>query len=195
MGSCSSAIEPPSGGAKTSRVLPSDTGRSEIRWFRNEYGATPSTLRDYEAVLARMSLTLADKDPSDVSVDDLRDVIDLWGERSPRTRQTVTSIVRAFWSWAEEQGHIPISPGGADQAPAASLTASTPRKAHLRDRVASRSRDRRRVPKLSATPTSTRRSVSTDIATRPTSRSRWTPTPSGSTEQREDGSVPREDEA
>ena len=24
-----------------------------IRWFRNEYGATPSTLRDYEAVLAR----------------------------------------------------------------------------------------------------------------------------------------------
>ena len=32
-----------------------------LRWFRNEYGATPSTLRDYEAVLARMSLTLADR--------------------------------------------------------------------------------------------------------------------------------------
>src|SRR5438046_3957494 len=77
-----------------------------LRWFRNEYGATESTLRDYEAVLARMSLTLADKDPIDVSVDDLRDVIDLWGERSPRTRQKVTSVVRAFWSWAEEQGHI-----------------------------------------------------------------------------------------
>src|SRR6185312_14687441 len=65
-----------------------------LRWFRNEYGATPSTLRDYEAVLARMSLTLADKEPIDVSVDDLRDVIDLWGERSPRTRQKVTSVVR-----------------------------------------------------------------------------------------------------
>src|SRR6266498_1047255 len=61
-----------------------------LRWFRNEYGATESTLRDYEAVLARMSLTLADKEPIDVSVDDLRDVIDLWasvrrgpGRRSP----------------------------------------------------------------------------------------------------------------
>src|SRR5215471_5056540 len=34
-----------------------------LRWFRNEYGATDSTIRDYEAVLGRMSLTLADKDP------------------------------------------------------------------------------------------------------------------------------------
>ena len=67
-----------------------------LRWFRNEFGATESTLRDYEAVLARMSLTLADKEPIDVSVDDLRDVIDLWGERSPRTRQKVTSVVRAL---------------------------------------------------------------------------------------------------
>ncbi len=90
-----------------------------LRWFRNEYGATESTLRDYEAVLARMSLTLADKDPIDVSVDDLRDVIDLWGERSPRTRQKVTSVVRAFWSWAEEQGHIAISPAARIRRPRA----------------------------------------------------------------------------
>jgi integrase/recombinase XerC len=90
-----------------------------LRWFRNEYGATDSTLRDYEAVLARMSLTLADKEPIDVSVDDLRDVIDLWGERSPRTRQKVTSIVRAFWSWAEEQGHIAISPAARIRRPRA----------------------------------------------------------------------------
>jgi hypothetical protein len=61
-----------------------------LRWFRNEYGATESTIRDYEAVLARMSLTLADKEPIEVSIDDLRDVIDLWGERSPRTRQKVS---------------------------------------------------------------------------------------------------------
>jgi hypothetical protein len=26
-----------------------------LRWFRNEYGATDSTIRDYEAVLARMT--------------------------------------------------------------------------------------------------------------------------------------------
>jgi integrase/recombinase XerC len=90
-----------------------------LRWFRNEYGATPSTLRDYEAVLARMSITLADKEPIDVSIDDLRDVIDLWGERSPRTRQKVTSVVRAFWSWAEEQGHIAISPAARIRRPRA----------------------------------------------------------------------------
>jgi hypothetical protein len=90
-----------------------------LRWFRNEYGATESTLRDYEAVLARMSLTLADKEPIDVSVDDLREVIDLWGERSPRTRQKVTSVVRAFWSWAEEQGHIAISPAARIRRPRA----------------------------------------------------------------------------
>ena len=26
-----------------------------VRWLRNEWGATPSTVRDYEAVLARMA--------------------------------------------------------------------------------------------------------------------------------------------
>jgi integrase/recombinase XerC len=90
-----------------------------VRWFRNEYGATEATIRDYEAVLARMSLTLADKEPIEVSVDDLRDVIDLWGERSPRTRQKVPSVVLAFWSWAEEQGHIAISPAARIRRPRA----------------------------------------------------------------------------
>jgi hypothetical protein len=32
-----------------------------MRWLRNEFGATPSTQRDYEAILARMCLTLADR--------------------------------------------------------------------------------------------------------------------------------------
>ena len=81
-----------------------------IRWLRNEYGATPATVRDYEAILARMSLTLADRDPIEVSIEDLRDVIDLWSGRSARTRQKVTSVVRSFWAWMEEQGHIAISP-------------------------------------------------------------------------------------
>jgi len=66
-----------------------------------------------------MSITLADKEPIDVSIDDLRDVIDLWGERSPRTRQKVTSVVRAFWGWAEEQGHIAISPAARIRRPRA----------------------------------------------------------------------------
>ena len=81
-----------------------------LRWFRNEWGATATTIRDYEAILARMSLTLADKDPLEVTVDDLRDVIDLWADREARTRAKVTSVVRAFWSWAEEQDQVPFSP-------------------------------------------------------------------------------------
>ena len=72
--------------------------------------ATATTIRDYEAILARMSLTLADKDPLEVTVDDLRDVIDLWADREARTRAKVTSVVRAFWAWAEEQDQVPFSP-------------------------------------------------------------------------------------
>ena len=81
-----------------------------VRWFRNEWGATPATIRDYEAILARMALTLADKEPLEVTVDDLREVIDLWADREARTRAKVTSVIRAFWSWAEEQDQIPFSP-------------------------------------------------------------------------------------
>src|SRR6266404_1294180 len=81
-----------------------------VRWLRNEWGATPATVRDYEAVLARMALTLADREPLTVTVDDLRDVIDLWADREARTRGKVTSIVRSFWSWAEEQDCVPFSP-------------------------------------------------------------------------------------
>lgn len=81
-----------------------------VRWFRNEYGATEATIRDYEGVLARMALTLADKDPLEVTVDDLREVIDLWSDRTSRTRAKVTSIIRAFWAWAEEQSFVPVSP-------------------------------------------------------------------------------------
>lgn len=31
-----------------------------IRWFRNEYGATAETLRDYEAILAKLAIDHAD---------------------------------------------------------------------------------------------------------------------------------------
>lgn len=90
-----------------------------IRWLGNEYGATPSTIRDYEAILARMSLSLADKELIEVSIEDLRDVIDLWGGRTARTRQKVTSVIRAFWSWAEQQGHIALSPAARIRRPRA----------------------------------------------------------------------------
>jgi integrase/recombinase XerC len=90
-----------------------------LRWLRNEYGATPATVRDYEAILARMSLTLADREPIEVSIDDLRDLIDLWSTQSARTRQKVTSVVRSFWGWMEEQGHIAISPAARIRRPRA----------------------------------------------------------------------------
>lgn len=82
-----------------------------IRWFKNEFGATPDSIRDYESILARMSITLADKDPLEVTLDDLRDVIDVWwSTSSPRTRQKVTSVIRAFFEWAEDQSYLPINP-------------------------------------------------------------------------------------
>ena len=89
---------------------PSRSPRRPLSALRNEWGATASTIRDYEPILARMALTLADKEPLEVTVNNLRDVIDLWSEREARTRAKVTSVVRAFWSWAEDQGHVPFSP-------------------------------------------------------------------------------------
>ncbi|MEX2210702.1 MAG: tyrosine-type recombinase/integrase [Gaiellaceae bacterium] len=81
-----------------------------VRWLRNEWGATPATVRDYEAVLARMALTLADREPLTVTIEDLREVIDLWADREARTRAKVTSVVRAFWTWAEDHDQVPFSP-------------------------------------------------------------------------------------
>ena len=90
-----------------------------LRWFRNEYGATESTIRDYEAVLARMSLLLADREPLEVSTEDLREVIDTWAMRHARTRAKVTSVIRAFWVWAEEEGHVAFSPASKIRRPCA----------------------------------------------------------------------------
>ena len=82
-----------------------------LRWFRNEWGATDATLRDYESVLAKMSLRLAHLEPLEVDVEDLRAVIDdYWGDASARTRQKVTSVVRAFWAWVESESLVPFSP-------------------------------------------------------------------------------------
>lgn len=105
-----------------------------IRWLRNEWGATPATVRDYEAILARMSLTLADREIIEVSIDDLREVIDLWSLQTARTRQKVTSVIRAFWSWAEEQGHVAISPASRIRRPRAErkVARMLPKDAHPR---------------------------------------------------------------
>ncbi|RDI73343.1 Site-specific recombinase XerD [Gaiella occulta] len=80
------------------------------RWFRNEKGASDESVRDYESVLARMALTLGDKQPTDITIEDLRDVIDLWAMREAATRAKITSVIRSFWEWAEDEGHVTDSP-------------------------------------------------------------------------------------
>jgi integrase/recombinase XerC len=90
-----------------------------IRWLRNEWGATPSTVRDYEAILARMSIALADRELIEVSTEDLREVIDLWAMQSARTRQKITSVIRAFWGWCEEQMLVAVNPAARIRRPRA----------------------------------------------------------------------------
>jgi len=81
-----------------------------IRWLRNEKGAQPSSVRDYESVLARMSLHLADIEPGDTTLEHLRDVLDTWAGNEPATRAKVVSVMRSFWQWAEDEGHVTASP-------------------------------------------------------------------------------------
>lgn len=95
-----------------------------IRWFRNEYGATKRTVDDYELVLAKMAVTLGDHDPLEVTIEDLREVIDLWAGNEARTRAKVTSIIRSFWGWAEEESFVPVSPAAKIRRPRTSKKAA-----------------------------------------------------------------------
>ena len=89
-----------------------------VRWCRNERGlVNGTTIRDYEYTLARMALTLSDLDPKEVTIEHLRTVIDLWADREPRTRKKVTSAIRSFWKWAEDEGHVQHSPASRLRSP------------------------------------------------------------------------------
>ena len=75
------------------------------RWKKNEWGATPDTLRDYEAILAKLALFHADLELSafhpPVGTERLRECWDhYWGERSGRTRAKVRSVWIDFFEWA-----------------------------------------------------------------------------------------------
>ncbi len=86
------------------QVLPVDADRPRghfIRWFRNEYGATSETLRDYEAILAKLAIDHADLDLIDfeppAGTTRLREFIDeRWGEAAPRTRKKVRAVLMSF---------------------------------------------------------------------------------------------------
>jgi site-specific recombinase XerD len=75
------------------------------RWKKNEWGATADTLRDYEAILARLALYFADLELADfappVGQERLRECWDhFWGDRTPRTRAKVRSVWIDFFEWA-----------------------------------------------------------------------------------------------
>jgi integrase len=80
-----------------------------IRWKRNEWGATDSTIRDYEAHLRNLALFFADLELADlqppVGVERLRECMDhFWGNAEPRTRNKVRSTWVNFFDWAILEG-------------------------------------------------------------------------------------------
>ena len=80
-----------------------------IRWKRNEWGATDSTIRDYEAHLRNLALHFADLELADlqppVGIERLREVVDhYWGDAAPRTRNKVRSTFIDFFEWAIREG-------------------------------------------------------------------------------------------
>lgn len=82
-----------------------------IRWCRNERNLVEeTTLRDYEGTLARMAVTLSRREPEDVTIEDLRTVVDLWAGREANTRRKVISTIRGFWKWIEDEGIVERSP-------------------------------------------------------------------------------------
>jgi integrase/recombinase XerC len=79
-----------------------------MRWFRNEYGATQETLRDYEAILAKLALDHADLELADfeppAGTTCLREFIDeRWGDAAPRTRKKVRAVLMSFFKWAQAE--------------------------------------------------------------------------------------------
>jgi site-specific recombinase XerC len=75
------------------------------RWKKNEWGASATTLRDYEAILARLAthrghLELHDFTPPE-GTEHLRGCWDyFWGDASARTRAKVRSVWVDFFEWA-----------------------------------------------------------------------------------------------
>jgi integrase len=86
-----------------------------IRWFRNEFGATAETLRDYEAILAKLALDHADLELHDFEPPEgttrLREFIDeRWGEAAPRTRKKVRAVLMSFFKWAQAEFKVHGNP-------------------------------------------------------------------------------------
>jgi integrase/recombinase XerC len=93
-----------------------------MRYLKNEYGARPETLRDYEAILAKLALDhpkleLADFEPPE-GTQTLRAFIERrWGEAAPRTRKKVRSVLMSFFRWANGEFKLRGNPVEAIKAP------------------------------------------------------------------------------
>jgi site-specific recombinase XerC len=92
------------------------------RWKKNEWGATTETLRDYEAILAKLALFHADLELGDftppVGTERLRECWDhFWGERSARTRAKVRSVWIDFFEWSVRERGLQGNPARALAAP------------------------------------------------------------------------------
>jgi integrase len=79
-----------------------------MRWFRNEYGATAETLRDYESILAKLAIDHADLELADfeppIGTTRLREFIGArWGDSAPRTRKKVRAVLMSFFKWAQAE--------------------------------------------------------------------------------------------
>jgi integrase len=93
-----------------------------MRYFKNEYGATAESLRDYEAILAKLALDHADLElvdfepPSGTQL--LRAFIERrWGEAAPRTRKKVRAVLMSFFRWANGEFKLRGNPVEAIKAP------------------------------------------------------------------------------
>jgi integrase/recombinase XerD len=85
------------------------------RWKKNEWGATAETLRDYEAILAKLALDHADLELEDfeppVGTERLREFIDnRWGDKAGRTRAKIISVLRDFFAYQVREQRLHGNP-------------------------------------------------------------------------------------
>jgi integrase/recombinase XerC len=93
-----------------------------MRWQKFEFGATESTLRDYEAILAKLAIYYADKELSDFEPPEgtamLREFLaHFWADRQPRTRAKVRSVLHTFFQWANGEFKLRGNPVDAIRRP------------------------------------------------------------------------------
>ena len=82
----------------------------------------PDSIRDYEAILAKLALDHADLELRDfeppVGTTRLREFIDTrWGRAAPRTRKKVRSVLMSFFKWAEGEFKLHGNPVAAIRSP------------------------------------------------------------------------------